>query len=562
MPKKEHAYLKSLKSMFLDGRISRREFLRQTTLLGTSAAAAYSLAGTSASVLGVGAAHAQDMPKGGHLRIAMRCYELENPHKFSNTEASNVSRQVYDYLTVTGRDNVTRPSLCERWEASDDLKTWTLHLRQDVNYHNGRRFTADDAIWNLNRVLDPATGSSVLGLMDPFLVETYETGELDDKGNPKKASRLWDANAIEKIDDFTVRLNGKTGQIAVPEYLFHYPLVMMDPEQGGTMEVGAANGTGAFELAEAQVRQRHVLIARKDDYWGGGPHLDTLEFIDFGDESSASMLAFSSQQVDGMYGVDPTMMATFDAMPHAKPYPVLTSGVGLVRVRMNMPPFDDIRVRKALRHATNPKELVEAVLHGAGYPGEHVHAGPMHPDYAELPEFKYDPELAKQLLAEAGHPDGIDIEITVKEVAWERQTVQAMVAQWEKANIRASIKMVPTTLYWEKWLTSELPCGFSTWSHRPLAVMLLGLAYRSGAGWNESVWNHPEFDRLLAQAESTLDITERKKIMLQLETIMQDEGPLVVPFWKENVTYMSERVRGFALHPTHYIFGNELGIEA
>src|SRR5262249_24582858 len=142
-------------------------------------------------------ARAQALPRGGILRLGMRCQDLKSPHTYSWVESSNTARQVCDYLTITDADNITRPGLAERWEASPDLKTWTLHLRRNVKWHSGRQFTADDAVWNLKRVLEPKTGSSVLGLFKGFILDEFETGEKDDKGNPKKSTRLWDANAIQ-----------------------------------------------------------------------------------------------------------------------------------------------------------------------------------------------------------------------------------------------------------------------------------------------------------------------------------------------------------------------------
>src|SRR5262249_40422488 len=153
----------------------RREFLRTATLLGLSATSAYGLAGLVDPTTAI----AQAMPSGGRLRIGMRVHEIKDPHVISWVEASNLIRQCCEYLTRTGRDNVTRPHLLDRWEASGDLKTWTLHLRKNVKYRNGKQFVADHVIWNLTRVLDPKVGSSVLGLMKSYMVTEFEIEELD-----------------------------------------------------------------------------------------------------------------------------------------------------------------------------------------------------------------------------------------------------------------------------------------------------------------------------------------------------------------------------------------------
>src|SRR6266481_9504165 len=310
----EHPLLPTLKGQLAAREIGRREFLRYATLLGMAAPAAYAFVAKVTGQPLVAPAEAQGaLPKGGTLRLAMRCQDLKSPHTYSWVESSNSARQVLDYLTVTGVDNITRPSLVEKWEASPDLKTWTLRLRKNVKWHNGRQFTADDVVWNLKRVLDPKTGSSVLGLMKAFLLEEYETGEKDDKGNPKKSSRLWDASAIQKVDDFTVRLNGKSAQLAVPEQLFHYPLLILDPAENGEFKVGS-NGTGAIQLVANEVGRKQVLKARKD-YWGGGPHLDQLEFIDLGDDPAASVAALASKQVDGLYGADIVQLEALQKIP-------------------------------------------------------------------------------------------------------------------------------------------------------------------------------------------------------------------------------------------------------
>jgi peptide/nickel transport system substrate-binding protein len=556
----EHALVPTLKRQLAERQIGRREFVRYATLLGMAAPAAYAVASRITGEQLVRPAAAQgSLPKGGTLRLAMRCQDLKSPHTYSWVESSNSARQVVDYLTVTGVDNITRPGLIEKWEPSPDLKTWTLRVRKSVKWHNGRQFTADDVVWNIKRVLDPKTGSSVLGLMKGFLLEDYETGEKDDKGNPKKSSRLWDASAIQKVDDFTVKLNGKTAQLAVPEQLFHYPFLILDPAENGEFKVGS-NGTGAFTLVENEVGRRQVLKARKQGYWGGGPYLDQLEFIDLGDDPAASVAALASKQVDGLYGADIVQLEALQKIPHVQMYQVTTAYTATARMQP-VKPFDDKRVRQAMRYAIDSNAVLQIAHRGLGQPGEHHHVSPVHPEYAKLPMPSRDVARAKKLLAEAGYPNGIDTEIVCRpQPAWELLAVQTMVEQWKEAGIRVKINVMPSTQYWEVW--TKVPFGFTTWAHRPLGIMSLALAYRSGGSWNESKYSNPEFDKLLTQAEGTIDVNSRREIMARLESILQDDGPIVQPVWRAIFTFHDKRVQGFKPHPTLYLFGHQLAIQA
>jgi peptide/nickel transport system substrate-binding protein len=261
--KTSHPYISTLKAKFANGEIDRREFLRTVTLLGVSAAAAYGFVGRITGKAIVAPARAA-AAKGGTLRIGSRIKAVDNPATYSwGQYDSNICRQVCEYLTLTGRDNVTRPYLLEKWEPSEDLKTWTLYLRKDAKWHDGRPFTAEDVAWNLNHVLDEKTGSSMIGLMKGYMLEDYDTGEKDDAGNPKMGTRLWSDKAIEIVDDHTVRLNAKEPQLAVPEHLFHYPMAITDPKENGKFAVGS-NGTGPFELVEFEVGRKAAFKARTD----------------------------------------------------------------------------------------------------------------------------------------------------------------------------------------------------------------------------------------------------------------------------------------------------------
>ena len=549
---KEHPYIPTLKSQLADTKIDRREFLRTATLLGMSASAAYTFLGKVTGDSFAPQARAQK-PKGGTLRIGMRIQEIGSPHTFSWVRPSNIVRQVTEYLTKTGHDNITRPYLLREWQVSDDLKTWILYLRKGIKWHNGRDFTADDVMWNLKHALDEKTGSSVRGLMTAYMLDEFEQ-------DGEKITRLWDANAIEKVDSFTIRLNCKIPQLAVPEHLFHYPLLMLDPEEGGVFAPGS-NGMGAFDLVEHEVDKRSVLRAR-NDYWGKGPYVDRLEFIDLGDDPALAIDALALRQVHGYEQVDIVQLAAFKILPHIQIYSVATAETAVVRGKVTKPPFDDPRVRKAMRLAVDPKAIQELTHGGFGVPAEHHHVCPIHPEYARLPVMERDVEAASRLLAEAGYPNGIDLGTIdcLLQPAWQFNSVQAIAEQWKEAGIQVEINVLPSAEFWKIWDKTTL--GFTGWAHRPLGVMVLGLAYRTGVPWNESEYSNPEFDRLLAEAEGILDLDERREVMRRLETIMQEDGPIVQPLWRSAFAAMDKRVKGFKMHPTTYIFGEELAIES
>ncbi len=548
----EHIHIPRLKREFAEKKIGRREFLRLATLLGLSASAAYSYVGGPRG--GRFAARAEvAMPRGGKIRIGMKVLDVSIPHIISRTSASNIVRQVTDYLTMTGHDNITKPCLLESWAPSDDLMTWTLHLRKGVKWHNGRDFIADDVIWNFRNVLDEETGSSVLGLMMGYMLEEYQEG-----GTAR--TRLWDANAIERLDAHTVRLNCKSPQLAVPEHLFHYPFVILDPEEGGAFEPGS-NGLGAFDLLDHQIGKVSVLKARRD-YWRDGPYLDTLEFVDLGDDPTGEIDALAYKRLDGIDIADIIQLEAFKLMPHLKMYEVATASTAVVRGKVTQVPFNDPRVRKAMRLAIDCA-LTQDLVHGdRGMPAEHHHICPVHPEYAKLPAPRQDVAMAKKLLAEAGYPNGTDIGVIdcPSTPSWQFNAVQAMVEQWRTAGIVCKINLMSSKDFWANWNTTRL--GFTEWSHRPLGIMALGLGYRSGVPWNESEYSNPEFDRLLTEAEGILDTDRRRSVMAKIGKVMQEDGPIVQPLWRSELTFMDKRVKGFQMHPTTYIFGNELALDS
>ena len=167
---KEHVGVKHLKSALADGKIDRRQFLRDSTLLGLSAAAAYAFVGKVTGEQMVPRARAATMPKGGTLRIGASVQPLEKPHTYEWTQP-DITININENLTMIGHDNVSRGVLAASWDATEDLRTWTFHIRKGVNWKSGRPFTADDAIWNLKHILDPKTGSSGLGHFKSYMLK-------------------------------------------------------------------------------------------------------------------------------------------------------------------------------------------------------------------------------------------------------------------------------------------------------------------------------------------------------------------------------------------------------
>jgi peptide/nickel transport system substrate-binding protein len=551
----ESPHIEPLKRQFADGRIGRREFVRFATLLGLAAPAAYALVGERPAR----PARAATMPGGGTLRISYRVQDIKDPHAYS--WGATIASQVVEYLTLTDEHNVTHPWLLQKWDVSEDLKTWRLSIREGVKWHNGEDFTADDVVWNLKHLLDPAVGSSVVGLVKSYLMKEQDAGT-DAKGKPKKILALWDANAIQKIDSHTVQLNLKEPQISVPEHLYHYPATMLYPADKGVFVPGS-QGTGPFEFAAIEIGKR-ALVKAHQPYWGGiwneGPYLDAIEFIDLGDDASAPISALASGQIHGMMFADPAQYDALKQLPRLKFYSVPTAATAVLRMKVTQKPFDDPRVRKAMRLGIDSKSVMEVALRGLGQMGDHIHVAPVQPDYQPIPLMPRDVAAAKKLLTEAGYPNGFETVLYVpNDQAWIAAESQAAAEQWKEIGVRVKLNIVPGTEYWENW--TKVPFGATTWQHRPLGLMILDLAYRTGVPWNETSYSNPEFDKLLNQADGTIDIAKRREVMGKLEEIMHEDGPVVQPLWRDIFTFWHESVLGYTMHPSDYLYGARLALQ-
>ncbi len=534
-------FLKPIHSIVLDmhsdlchNKISRREFLRTATLLGTSFAAASAMAGCGAIATPASPQTETVIKRGGTLKIGTAMQPIDHPARLSWTQSANQLRQVAEYLTETGSDNITRPWLLESWDTDEDVKTWTLHVRQGITFNNGQPFTADDVLFNFQQWLDPAVGSSMASLI----------------------SYLAPHN-LERVDDYTVKLHLDESQIGVPEHLFHYPALIVPHTFEGDF-IKQSVGTGPFTMAE-YTESEQAVFTRRPDYWKMGtdgetlPYLDELIYLHL--DPDDRIAAMQGGIIDTLNQPRPADWQALKSTPGINVNPISTSQALVLRMRVDVEPWTDERVRNALKLCQDRQEILDVSFFGQGDLAIDAHVAPIHPEYCTKDIPAYNPEKAKALLTEAGYPDGLQVTLTTKNDQGEDKMAMALRKLAAPGGFDIELNIVEPAQYWEQW--AEVDLGITSWAHRALGTMNLTLAYTADengqpVAWNETRWIDEEFIALLRQAEQTLDVEARREIMCRIEDVMQERGPVGLSYWRNawNITRME--FKNIKPHPAGY----------
>jgi peptide/nickel transport system substrate-binding protein len=554
-PNPSHPFIPEVQDMLRKGQITRRDFLRFSTLLGLSLVSAELLAACaspSAPPIQAPAAatEAPIMPtilRGGTLTAATRVERVDHPARFSLVSQSHPWRHVFDYLTYTDPNGITHPYLLEEWAASDDLMIWTLKLKKGIKFNNGKGLTADDVLFNFSQWLDAGIGSSLLGTMN-YLCK----------------------DGLEKVDDHTLRCNFSAPSIFLPEHLFHYAACVLPKEFGGDI-TREPIGTGAFTMEEYVPGERCRLKARPD-YWRMGadgkplPYLDEIVMVQLGEDRSADTAALQAGQVDAIIEPPVSVWEAFKDDPNVSVTSTPTAATRVLRVRVDQEPWTNNLVRQALKHCHNREKILSVALLNQGTIGNDSHVAPAQPEYIPIEPFPFDTEKSKALLKEAGYGNGITVDLAVTS-DWPESLAYAQVLIEDAAagGFTINLNPMPASQYWDGW--TEFNMGITWWAHRPLAPMVLAQAYiRDAEGnpvpWNETRWLDDEFEELLHQSQGQLNRDDRRQTIGKIEEIMKERGPVCIPFfinvWKIN----SKKIHGVDPSPEEFAIFHETWKEA
>jgi peptide/nickel transport system substrate-binding protein len=351
---------------------------------------------------------------------------LEPPHLDPTAGAAAaideiVYANIFEGLTRIGSKGDVLPGLAESWTKSDDGKIYTFKLHRDVKFHDGTSFGADDVKFSLDRARDGKSTNAQKGLFAAI-------------------------DKVEIVDPLTVQVRLKQ-----PSGDFLYNMgwgdaVIVAPESA-ELNKQTPIGTGPFRF-DSWAKGSQIVIAKNPVYWGTPALLDKATFRVIPDPAAATaaLLAGDVQA----FPVFPSYetIPQFQADPRFKVVIGTTEGETVLGMNNKKPPFDNLKVRQAIAHAIDRKTLIDGAVFGLGTPIGSFFP-PHHPSYVDLTsETNYDPQLAKKLLAEAGHADGFKTTLKLPPPTYARRGGEIIAAELREIGIEAEI--IPVE--WAQWL--------------------------------------------------------------------------------------------------------------
>lgn len=496
----------------------------------------------AAVLLSSGNVLAQEAQEGGDLRIAIGADpESLDPVLASSSPAAMVMVHMMETLFEMTPAGDIVPLLAEDYSVSEDGLTYELYLREDVNFHDGEPFNAEAVKFNLERLIEDEAVFS-------FLINRI--------------------TEIEVVDEYTISLTTDEPFAPILAHLSHDFISMISPaavEEYGDQVGSNPVGTGKFKF-EGWTRGESVIMSRNDDYWGEPAHLDTVRILVVPEESTRVVM-LETGEAHAIMNVPPRDVSRLTENPDITVENVPSLRTLYVGLHAQKEPFDDVRVRKAVNYAVDSKSIVEFIIDGAGRPSD----APISPDifgYSEQEIYEHDPERARELLAEAGYPDGLDLEFYYPVGRYPMDNIIAQAVQSQLAEVGINANM--TTMEWATYLeVINVPPAES-----PHEMFLLGWGtvtgdadyglyalFHSGEwapdGSNRSFYGNPEVDELLEAARIETDTEERKALYAEAIEIIWDDAPWIFLHSISQINAVRNNVEGLVHHPRESILAHE-----
>ncbi|MCC5974467.1 MAG: ABC transporter substrate-binding protein [Rubellimicrobium sp.] len=427
---------------------------------------------------------------------------------------------VYNRLVDVDDDFNILPELATDWSISEDGLTWTFTLREGVTFHDGSAFTAADVVHTFERLIDPETASgaaSVLSFLAP--------------------------GSIRAVDDLTVSFTTAEPVVELPILIANkYTNIVAE---GATVEELRLNGNGTGPFMQSQFEPGGAvrILTANPDYWGGAPAAPCLR-ITVAQEPVAAVTAIGSGQVDLVLNVDPAVIPALANDPAITLLETGASNSMTVSMQVDAAPFDNLAVRQALKAAVDRQGLVDTVLLGYGQVAADNPVPVSSPASFTAEAPVQDLDRARELLAEAGYPDGLSFDLfTAEGVPGMVRMAQAFAEQVRPAGFDINVVVTPAESYWDDiWLNR--PILTSAWSMRPPAEGL-AYAYTSDAQYNETHFRRAEYDTLLAQAATTTDHDARLALYADAGRMLAEEGGVIIPMFVHQVIGLRANCTGF-----------------
>ncbi|MDO8532892.1 MAG: ABC transporter substrate-binding protein [Dehalococcoidia bacterium] len=468
----------------------------------------------------------------------------------SHTVTAPAYNRLVQYDTETSSKVI--PDLAERWEMSQDGKEYTFYLRQGVKFHNGDLFTADDAAFNLERLLSPPKGFRTKAA--PVLGPGFE--------------------GVQIRDERTVVLRLKfplapTLPVLALDSAIIYPKRLVQAK--GDMKTEVV-GTGPFKFKSYTPSVGADLVKNPDYFIKGHPYLDAISLRIIPD-ASTRLAALRTGQVHmaarGFSTLTPSEVALLkSSVPDMQFFPAPSPLSPFFFMNIRRPPFSDIRVRKAISLALDRQAAIKVIAEGYGEVGKLVLFGDWGVPAKEVSSWPgwrqpKDQDLAeaKKLLADAGYPDGFDLDVLSRTNRITQTGAIFMTGQLQQMGIRAKVKVLEDAIFWETGGKAQHQAmvytpGYST----PDPGSVLGTFYIPNGSLNFSGNDNDQRIKELNNAQMyALTETERRKVLQEAEVYVLREQLIGIPIvWPYSFIPVNSHVKGFIPGISDYVHNGNL----